>query len=256
MLSVIPYFQRRDLNRNKAGSLPGFWTVFLIIFLPGVLISGCSLPFLGDDDKATATPSPDDIVSLKLPLYRITLDPGESVPETQLHYVGRDGPAYLVTLDGLEANKRVGDSLNWRGIIAPGVATEYKLRVLPTFSSTTLLALGSVELNIMNPKPVFLENPAADTSATLHFDNAEIDFSIGQGGTVPGTPFVFVGMTEDGAQFSGVEGYPYRDLGDSLNWTGRLRGNVTIQYDMRVVSIKDETVRLLGKGELWISPAQ
>jgi len=256
VLIAIPFFQQRVLNRKVTGSLPRFLVIAFIVLLQAVLISGCSIPFIGDDDKESATPPPEDIVSLKLPLYRITLDPGDSVPETQLHYVGRDGPAYLVTLDGLEASKRVGDSLNWRGIIAPVVASEYKLRVLPTFSNTDLSALGSLEFNIMNPKPVWLENPAADASATLHFDNAEIDFSVGQGGTVPGTPFVFVGKTEDGAQFSGVDGYPYRDLGDSLNWSGRLRGNVTVQYDMRVASIKDDEVRLLGKGELWITPAQ
>lgn len=252
----------RDKN---SGTIPGprmrssrvYPGVLAALFLlEAALIAGCSIPLLGKRDKPMATPPPEDIVSLKLPLYQATLSPGETVPESQIRYIGREESTYLVTIDGTDARKRVGDSLNWRGTIAPGVSAVYKLRILPTFSDSELLTLGSVEINILNPKPVEILDPGADASATIHLENVEIDYTVGLGSAIPGTPYVFEGKTDDGAIFNGLDDYPYRDLGDSLLWNGRLRGNVTVRYDMRVASIKEEEVRLLGIGELWIAPAR
>ncbi len=215
--------------------------------------TSCSLPLIGNDRNATPTHAPDDIVTFKIPLFSKTLSPGEYVPATQLAYIGRDGPAYKVTIDGQEALKRVGDSFQWRGIIAPGVASHYNLRISPTFSQSDMLAIGSVELNIMNPVPVELDNPGGDSTAALYFSNVKIDHQVVQGGQVPGTPLIFEGMTVDGARFSGVEGYPFRSVGDSLFWSGRLRGNVTANIEMRVASLNEERVRLIGLAEIWIS---
>jgi hypothetical protein len=228
-----------------------------IFFLALLFVSAsCSLPIIGGDDDSTPTPSPDDIVTFDIPLFSTTLSPGETIQATQMSYLGREGPAYKVTIDGQEALKRVGDSFQWRGVIAPGVASRYNLRISPTFSSSDMLAIGSVELNIFNPVPVQLENPGADSTAELHFSNVKIDHKVISGGQVPGTPFVFEEMTVDGAKFSGVEGFPYRAIGDSLFWSGRLRGNVAASYEMRVASLNEERVRLIGIAELWITPTQ
>lgn len=220
-----------------------------------LLLSGCSLPFIGGEEP-TPTPSPDDVATVKLPIYNVSLAPGDAIPQTQIHYTGREESHYLLTIDGVEARKRVGDSLNWRGVIAPGVVAVYKLRILPTFSDSDLSALGSVEINIFNPVPEKMDDPAADATHTIYFDNVELDYTVGLSGRIPGTPFFYEGKTDDGAIFSGFEGYPYRDLGDSLSWSGRLRNNVNVKYHLRVASIKDDQVRLLGIGELWIAPVQ
>ncbi len=119
-----------------------------------------------------------------------------------------------------------------------------------------MLAIGSVALSIFNPVPVQLENPGTDSTGALHFSNVKIDHQVILGGQVPGTPFIYEGKTVDGAKFSGVEGFPYRATGDSLFWSGRLRGNVTASYEMRVASVNEERVRLIGIAELWITPSQ
>ena len=239
---------RGQVIKKLLGSI--LFTVLVIV------ASSCSLPFIGKEDDSTPTPSPDDIVTFDIPLYNTTLSPGETVQATQLAYVGREGSAYKVTIDGQEALKRAGDSFQWRGIIAPGVSAHYNLRISPTFSSSDILAIGSVELNIFNPVPVQLDNPGADSTAELHFSNVKIDHKVLPGGQVPGTPFVFEEMTVDGARFSGVEGYSYRSVGDSLFWSGRLRGNVAANLEMRVAGLNEERVRLIGIAELWINPAQ
>ena len=239
---------RHNISRNLTVSI----SLLLLLFAA----SSCSLPIIGSDKEATPTHSPDSLVTFEIPLYNTTLSPGEKVPATQLAYLGREGPAYKVTIDGQEALKRVGDSFQWRGIIAPGVASRYNLRISPTFSQDNMLAIGSVELNIFNPVPTQLDNPAADSSADLNFSNIKVDHQVVPGGQVPGTSFIFEEMTVDGARFSGVDGYPFRSVGDSLFWSGRLRENVVANSEMRVVSLNEERIRLIGLAELWIDNTQ
>jgi hypothetical protein len=40
------------------------------------------------------------------------------------------------------------------------------------------------------------------------------------GETIPGTTLTFLGRTDEGAQFGGIDGYPFRKLGDSVVWRG------------------------------------
>ena len=237
---------RIQVSRNLAIS-----TILVMLLFAS---TSCSLPLIGSDENATPTHSPDELVTFKIPLFNKNLSPGESVRATQLIYIGRDGPAYKVTIDGQEALKRVGDSFQWRGIIAPGVASHYNLRISPTFNQSDMLAIGSVELNILNPVPVQLDDPGADSTAALYFNNIKIDHQVVLGGQVPGTSLVFEEMTIDGARFSGVKGFPYRRVGDSLFWSGRLRENGTADIEMRLASLNEERVRLIGLAEIWINP--
>ena len=54
------------------------------------------------------------------------------------------------------------------------------------------------------------------------------------------------------AQLSGMSGYPYLALGDSLVWTGRLRENVYIRYSLRVTGLSEDGLRLAGTADLSI----
>lgn len=226
-----------------------------LYILFSMIVAACSLPLIGEQD-ATPTLSPDEAVTFNIPIFNKILAAGESIPATQMTYLGREGPAYKVTIDGQEALKRVGDSFQWRGIIAPGVASRYNLRISPTLIGEEMLAIGSVELHVFNPVPFEKADPGSAYSDGLHFGSVKIDNRVSLGGQVPGTPFVYEGMTADGAQFSGVDGYPYRVLGDSLFWGGSLRDNVDVSYEMRVASINEEQVRLIGLAQIWIGPAQ
>jgi hypothetical protein len=147
----------------------------------------------------------------------------------------------------------VGDSFTWRGIVAAGVLARYNLRLSPTFVSDSLLVGGPVELFVFNPIAVELPNTDATSGAVLHYDNITIDFSVPKGSNIPGTTLVFEGQTDQGAQLSGTTQHPYRAQGDSLIWIGRLRGNVIIRYNLRTTAISDESLRLIGTADLWVT---
>ncbi|MGH2538614.1 MAG: hypothetical protein ACRDHL_14585 [Candidatus Promineifilaceae bacterium] len=208
-------------------------------------------PFGGNDEP---TPVPGDMLSFSTPLYSASLSPGERVPGTQMVYVGRDGNVYNVSLDGLAAAKRAGDSFAWKGVIAPGVIGNYNLRISPTFISDDILVGGPVEITIFNPIPVELD-PSIPLEGPIRFDNLPVEFSVPAGGRVPGATLTYVGQADQGAQLGGTSGYPYRALGDSLIWAGRLRGDVSVRYSLRVATLSEDRLRLVGTAEVWVTPA-
>lgn len=226
---------------------------FVMLFLAGL---ACSSPF-GGPAAPEPTPTPlGDTLTFNIPTYARNLEPGETVPGTRLRYIGREGDAHLVSIDGLQARKRVGDSFLWSGTIAPGVYATYNLR-LTTEAFGKLPVVGPVEVVVFNPRPA--EVTAVPTEqARLHFDLIAVNYRVQQGGRVPGSSLVYEGITtqvgEELAQMSGLSGYPLLALGDSLNWTGRLLDNVYIAYNLRVLSINENGLRLGGTAEMWITP--
>jgi hypothetical protein len=226
-------------------------TIFLLLF-----VVSCSIVF-PDNNSADSTPTPplDQVVSFWVPVYSANLSPGESVNGTQLTYLGRDGDVYNVTIDGLAATKRVGDSFNWRGVLAPGVIGNYSLRVSPTLLGNNLLTAGQIRLFILNPIPVNLADDFQVNQSVHRFSGIGVDYKISPGGQIPGTNLTFIGFNDQGAELGGTDGYPYRTVGDSLFWTGRLRGNVVAKQSLRVISASDEELHLVGTAELWITPS-
>jgi hypothetical protein len=204
-----------------------------------------------------ATPSPPssgDILTFQVPVSVLTLAPGESIPYTQLSYQGREGNLYQVLIDNQAADKRVGDSIRWQGIIAPGVSAFYNLRIAPSFPQENLLAGGSVEIGVFNPVPAEIEGDISVGEDNIHFGNVFVDFRVPTGENIPGTTIVFEGKRDEEAELSGVVGYPYRAVGDSISWRGQVRENVSVSYSLRIVSINEDEMRMMGSAELWIDP--
>jgi hypothetical protein len=231
-----------------------------ILALIGIfLIISLACAFLPDEatpQPATYVPPSNEVVSYLVPAYGIGLAPSERVPGTQMAYIGTRDNGYEVSIDGLRVIKQPGDSFFWKGIISPGVVGRYDLRISSTFLGNDLQVIGPVELTVLNPKPVELDNANIPTEGMYHFNNIAINYNIPKGGQVPGTTLIFDGRTEQGAQLSGTTGYPYRALGDSLIWNGRLRGNVSTRYNLRVTNISEDSLSLVGLAELWVKPAR
>lgn len=206
-------------------------------------------------EQATATPeaSPTpqgDTISFQTLTYRTSLSSGDLIPGTTISYVGKNDNLYEVTIDGLTAMKQPADSLNWKGIIAPGVVGLYTLRLLSDFSGNAYAA-GPVQLTILDPFPIELPN-SQQFATPLYFNEIVIQYYVPVGYAIPGTTLVYKGRTDVGAELSGTSSYPFVGQGDSLRWTGQLRDNVALRYDLRVVTIQDEGMRVLGTAELWI----
>jgi hypothetical protein len=222
----------------------------LFLFLTSLACAFSSEDSLPDVSNPTPV---GDVVHFRVPIYSTTLNPGDTVPATQMTYSGREGDVYNVTIDGLSAAKRVGDSFSWRGIIGPGVLAKYNLRLSPTFLTDDLLVGGPLELWILNPVPVELPVGVDQMPSAVHYSNIAVDYTVPKGGQVPGTSLVFEGETDQGAQLSGTSGFPYRVQGDSLIWAGRLRGNVNVRYSLRLTSVNEDSIRLLGTAEVWVA---
>lgn len=230
------------------------WLSFVLLLASMSLACVISLP-QGDTDQPETTPPLDEILSFRVPLYSANLQPGESVKGTHLEYLNREGDVYQVSIDGLNATKRVGDSFSWRGVMAPGVIGNYNLRISPSLLGNSLLAAGSVQLFVLNPIAVELSNEYVINDVLYRFSGIAVDYQVPVGGQVPGTTLIFEAYDQQGALLSGTVGYPYRAVGDSLIWTGRLRGNVVVKYNLRVASADEESIRLIGTSELFITPS-
>jgi hypothetical protein len=232
------------------------WAIAILIFLLLLTALACTVPGLRPSTPA-ATPTPlGDTLTFNIPTYTYNLEPNSFVPGTGLRYIGRSDDAFQVSIDGLPATKRIGDSFLWNGLLAPGVFANYHLR-LTTAVLGVLPVVGPVEIIVLNPQPI--EQPiTAEPPNALHFGNVIINYAIPAGYPLPGTTIVYSGLVtqSDGtrlAQLSGLGGYPYLAFGDSLVWTGRLRNNVVVRYNLRAARIDDNGLNLAGTADLWIS---
>ena len=238
---------------------PKFNTLGAFILLLILTTLACTIPGQGSSGPA-ATPTPlGDTLTFKIPVYTYNLQPGAFVPGTRLEYVDRNEGVYNVRIDGLPASKRTGDSFIWDGIIAPGVHGSYNLRITTAILGGLPVG-GPVDITIFNPSPIERTTPPGNEEIFLGFNNLLVDYLIPQGRQIPGSPLIFETIITQGegeqatqlAQLSGLTGYPYMALGDSLVWIGNLRDNVVIRYNLRALAMNDDGLRLDGTAELWI----
>lgn len=240
-----------------------FKTRLRLLFAALVVIlssTACAIQLLRSTGPS-ATPTPlGDTLSFTMPAYAVNLNPGDTVPGTRLTYLGKTADRYQVSIDGMAADKRTGDSFIWNGILAPGVHASYNLR-LTTSLFGALPVAGPVVVTLFNPNPIERPIPP-ETSAKMIFTNIVTSYLIPEGRLVPGTTLTYEGMVIQGegdqtsklARLTGVEGYPFLALGDSLIWTGEVRENVLARYSLRVAGLNEDGLRLAGTSELWIEP--
>ncbi len=228
------------------------------IIVCALLLTGCSL-ILGEEEATTPAPgeSTADQVVFVAP-YRAVLDEGEGVPGARLEYIGRDEDGIHVRIDGEDAYKKSADSFNWsgpalvdaNGTSAAGVELDFKLRVVAAVLDV-FQAWGTVDIIVSDPAPRAADLPE---DASLVFSAAVANYTVAKGEIVPGTTLTYLGNSDKGAEFGGLEDYAYREVADSLDWSGLLRPNVYTDLSMRVSSIDDQDVSLLGTATVWIFP--
>lgn len=236
----------------------------LMLALPAL---ACQMPDFPDnpgipgvvEPTPVGSPTPmGDSISYRAPAYATTLQPGETVPGTQLTYIGNSDNGYEVSIGGQRAIKLSGDSFYWSGIIAPGVFANYNLRLITGFFGGMPVG-GPVELIVLFPKPEPLP-VTNDPDGEFHLGNIVIDYHVPLNKPIPGTTLVYQGMETQGlgnqsttlARIGGLSGYPNLATGDSLVWNGILRENVAVRYNLRAISFDEESIRFVGTGELWI----
>lgn len=236
--------------KRSLKSLAGF---FLILLLPAL---ACTIPGTGSEaPEATPTPQGDSLTFL-IPAYTYNLEPGDTVPGSQLQYVGKAAnDLHEVKIDGELAQKRVGDSLIWNGVVAPSVFASYNLRLAPDFLGPLPVA-GPVEVTILNPVATPLES-VPEWPNTIRYNNIVLAYNVPVGWTIPGTTLVYDGVSTQGdidsARLTGLMGHPLFALGDSITWIGSLQEGVAIRYTFRVVNFSENNLQLAGTAELLVN---
>lgn len=173
---------------------------------------------------------------------------GETIPGSNIRYVGYSDAGAEILINDQRAVKKVGDSLDWKGAPVSGVDVVMAQRILAA-NTERLQTVGTVKVTVADVRPelaTFPDVPAFDYKVA-------VSYTVRKGDTVPGTLISYKGKAENGAEFSGVSGYPYRKLGDSLTWSGRLRSNTYLDMTLRVIAYGDEFVTLGGLATLGLT---
>lgn len=176
-----------------------------------------------------------------------TVAMGETIPGSNIRYVGYSDSGAQVVINDQTAVKKVGDSLDWKGTPVSGVDVVMAQRILAA-SAERLQTVGTVKVTVSDTRPelaTFPDKPAFDYKVA-------VSYTVRKGETVPGTLISYKGKADDGAEFAGVTGYPYRKLGDSLTWAGRLRSNTYLDMTLRVIAYGDTFVTLGGLATLGL----
>lgn len=193
------------------------------------------------------TSAPEDGLAFTGPIEH-TLAPGETLPGANIRFVryGPDGAEVLI--NDQAALKKQGDSLDWRGAPVPGVAVSMTQRIVLA-NEERLTTLGTATVTVRDVQPalaLFPGRPAFTYKVAM-------THIVKQGDTIPGTLLTYKGKTEEGAEFAGVTGYPYRKIGDSVVWTGQLRPNVYLDATFRVVAYTDDLVTVAALANLGLT---
>lgn len=236
------------------------WRIFSlagsVLLLAILACASPTLPEIGlGGPPSTPTPMGDSIV-FGIPAYLIGLAPGDTVPGTQMTYLGaNEAGGFNTRIDGQDIVKRTGDSFFWNGVIAPGILANYNLRIGVEGLNGTLQVAGPVEVFVLNPQPIEVSELPVD-GTFFHFRGIPIDYRMPVGSTIPGTTISYIGTQEQGgnmlALLSGSNTYARLALVDSMIYSGQLLPNVFVRYSLRVSSIDENGLRLSGTAELWV----
>lgn len=223
-----------------------FGFIFVLLALSSL---ACAVPGISFAPTPPPEPTPEGDTLFFNAQYSTPLEPGTVIPGTRIEYVQALGEVHEFAIDGLQAIRQPGDSLTWRGVVAPGVFGDFRLRLQSNFLGQ-LQSVGTVDLSILNPTPV--EIPRNQTPAgAFHVQGIEANYYVPRGARIPGTTLVYEGMRNELAELSGTAGYPFFAHDDSLLWTGQLRNNVFISYDLRVYALDENGLTLRGGAQLW-----
>lgn len=177
----------------------------------------------------------------------VTVPAQQELPGTGIRYEYQDNSGAHVSIDGQPAVKRKGDSLYWKGNLAEGVYADQRLRVV-WHSDENLTLAGTVKLKLTNIAP---SSGQVVTSSRITF-SGPIAYSLATGAQIPGTTITYKGSTDEGAEFSGIDGYAFRRIGDSILWEGVLRDGVYLRLEGRVVQYNSSSLRVAGIVSVWI----
>ena len=216
--------------------------------LPG-LVEELGLP---DLSKIADLPTLENLPALQAPAGGIAyngpterkINIGERVPGTDIVLTAvNDGKAEF-QIAGLHSVRNLGDSLDFDGAW-PGLnGTTYTLRLRIYYIGTGYVRAAGVNRLVINQVQPAMNNNAP-TGFTLKFP---FTANVASGATIPGATYGYTGSDDRGGKLAGLPAseYPYRKVGDSIEWTGRIRPDISATYSLRMLVYSNDHAQLGG----------
>ncbi len=182
-------------------------------------------------------------ISFNGPIER-TIAIGETIPGTSIQLTAVDDEGADFLIEGLHSARVVGDSLDYDGAwpTAPGITYNLRLR-LYRIGEESVRAAGVHQLTIrdIDPQPSSIFVPTTDMKFPF-------TINIGMRDTFKGTTLGYAGWEDRGAQLTGLgtDEYPFRKVGDSVQWSGALRNDVSADFNLRMMNYGDSGARIGG----------
>ena len=178
----------------------------------------------------------------------MALRAGEVIPGTDIRFVQAEagGSAAQFEIAGLRAPRQLGDSLDfdgaWPGV--GGVSYQLRLRVYQ-ISNGEVRAAGVQRLVIANITPTVANVNVESGGTQFRFPHS---VTAATGESFPGMTLGYEGQDERGAALRGLPDgeYPYRKMGDSVEWSGLLTPQIPIVYQLRVMYYQEANATVGG----------
>lgn len=214
----------------------------LVIFFALLFLISCdALPLPG-------APTPVNTVTYDTPIS-FNIKAGSILPGTSIAYQGKtETGSAKVMLSGLPAPKQTADSVDWDGVLSPNVTAKLALRVA-SFDAQSITLAGTAHIEV---KSIDVKPGGTAGKTLVEFDMPVVTYQLDKNKLVPGTNLAYAGSTPDGAQFIGVEGYPYRKQFDSLQYVGHIAPKVFLRLDLRILNFSESSVTLAGPARLVV----
>lgn len=173
---------------------------------------------------------------------------GKKIPGTDILFVSvTDGDAAQFEIDSLRATRRLGDSLDFDGAWPGSSGVTYQLRLrIYNVAGGEVRAAGVHRLVVENVQPQMDSVDSVNTgSHALRFPHT---VTVDAGKQFLGMTLGYARQDERGATLTGLlqDEYPYRKLGDSVEWEGRLRADVPVEYHLRMLYYQETNATLGG----------
>lgn len=193
------------------------------------------------------TPTPANGLVYNSPAS-LTIKTGTILPGTTLGYSGKSATgAANLTIAGQLAPKQMADTVDWQGGPVANVNVKLNMRVA-TFDEESITLVGTARIEIADLKV----QPGGTPGAALLEFSSPVTFSLDKNELVPGSMLAYKGSAADGAEFLGIEGYPFRKQFDSIQYVGRVNPKVFLKFDLRVLRFDSNTATVGGTVDIRI----
>ncbi len=230
--------------------------LFVVVSFAGrgyAALAARSQGLLPSDPVASMFPEPQTDQLRLRGVNRDTIQPGKNLPGTDLVLVEiRESDAVFAKPGGETAVRRFGDSVKFDGPWANVSDTDYNvsgriIRVNP--GDVHVVSVYSITISDTAPARA----PLAMTPGTPY----TLVLRARTGAPIRGTTLHYRGRTDSGdARVDGLDGDSWGQFSamDSIRWSGLLREDLAVSYNMRILFYTDTDIYLGGTVQLTHLP--